>query len=147
MSVYFVLAGGYVKIGYSADPFRRSATVTTHGKRPADLPYGTEAELLGWIPGDKLVEMCWHARFVGDHVAGEWFYLDPAMVLDLIWEDPCGVDLRRMSAAAVFTADKNPGVSREQIAQAGIPVEGVTIAEALESMNARMVAAFVGGAA
>lgn len=123
MSVYFAQAGAHIKIGHSADPIERVSTLTRNGTRPSDVAHCAEAELLGWVPGDRAVEAAWHRRFAADHVAGEWFYLDPAAVRDLIWDDPCGIDLERMSALAVFAAHYHRGVSREQIAAAGIPVE------------------------
>jgi hypothetical protein len=125
MSVYFASAGGYVKIGYSADPIGRMTTVTRNGTRPADIPRGADARLLGWVPGNHADEAAWHRRFAADHVAGEWFYLDPDLVRGLIWDDPCGIDMERMSTLAVFAAHANPGVSREQIAAAGIAVDAV----------------------
>lgn len=128
MSVYFVQAGSYLKIGYSIDPIGRSTTVTTNGKRPVDLPRFADARLIGWVPGDRMTETCWHARFAADHVRGEWFYLDPEVIRPLIWEDPCGVDMQRMSALAVFAADRHPGISRDEIAAAGIPAEASPMA-------------------
>lgn len=123
MAVYFAQAGAYVKIGYSADPTTRVSTVTTSGKRPDDLPRATEASLLGWVPGDRWIEDVWHGRFVADRVAGEWFYLEAGEVCDLIWADPCGVVIDRMSALAVYAAHNYPGISRDEIAEAGIPVD------------------------
>lgn len=123
MSVYFAAAGPYIKIGYSADPIARASTVTTAGKRPATLPRATPTHLIGWIPGDRAVEAAMHQRFAADHVAGEWFYISADMVRDLIWADPRGVDMRRMSAMAVFTAQARPEATREQMELAGIPVE------------------------
>lgn len=123
MSVYFALAGGYVKVGYSAKPFGRMTTVTRNGRRPTDLPHAADVELLGWVPGDRDVEAAWHRRFAADHVAGEWFYLAPDMVRSLIWSDPCGVDLVRMPAPAVFAAIKYPAATRDDLARAGYTVE------------------------
>lgn len=123
MSVYFAHADAYIKIGYSADPFSRVSTVTTNGTRPEDLPRGADARLIGWIPGDRNVEAALHRRFAADHVFGEWFYLDLATVRDVIWDDPCGIDINRMSAFAVLAANKNPGVSRDELTAAGIALE------------------------
>ena len=123
MSVYFAEAGGYMKIGYSADPISRVGTITTNGTRPADLPRAADATLLGWVPGTRAEESAFHRRFAADWIAGEWFRLDPDVIRDLIWADPSGIDVQRMSALAVFAACNNPGVTREQIAQAGVRVE------------------------
>jgi hypothetical protein len=131
VSVYFVASGGHVKIGYSKDPVGRAATVTIHGRRPADIPHGADATLLGWVPGDRDVEAAWHRRFAADHVFGEWFYLDPDLIRGLIWDDPCGVELDRMSALAVFVANEHPGISREQIAATGV---GVDAADRIDSL-------------
>ena len=127
MSVYFATAGGYMKIGYSADPIARVGTVTTNGARPADLPRATPATLLGWVPGKRAEESALHRRFAADRIAGEWFRIDPDVIRDLIWSDPSGIDVQRMSALAVLTACKYPDVTREQIEQAGVPVEGAEL--------------------
>jgi hypothetical protein len=127
MSVYFAAAGGYGKIGYSTDPIGRTSTVTLNGERPADISRGADVRLIGWVPGGRREEAQWHRRFAADHVAGEWFYIDPDLVSGLIWDDPCGVDLERMSALAVFAANAHPGISREQISAAGIPVNATSL--------------------
>jgi hypothetical protein len=134
MSVYFAEAGGYVKIGYSADPASRMTTVTRNGTRPADLPYGTRATLLGWIPGDRKREASLHRRFVGLWAAGEWFRLDVDEIRDLIWSDPRGVDMERMTAMAVSVAMDYPTLTREQIASAGIRIEAPPEAEVIGAM-------------
>lgn len=129
MSVYFAQAGPFVKIGYSADPVARSTTVTTNGTRPADLPRGASAKLLGWLPGGRHEEAALHRLFAADHVAGEWFYLDPETVRDLLWADPRGVDVHRMSMQAVCVALRFPTLTRDQIEQAGVPVEAVPLSD------------------
>lgn len=130
MSVYFVASGPYIKIGYSKDPIHRSTTVTTSGIRPADLPRFTETRLIGWIPGDTRREMAVLVQFADHWVRGEWFdggILPQAR--ELIWSDSAGVDLERMSAMAVFAADRHPGITREEMATAGIPVEAAPMAK------------------
>lgn len=136
MSVYFARAGAYVKIGYSRTPLARMTTITNVGIRPADLPRGARATEIGWVPGDTWTEKAWHTRFLADRVAGEWFYLDPAVVRDAIWDDPYGIDVKRMSAMAVFAAAKYPDVSREQLAAAGLRIEAATLAEAGDRISA-----------
>lgn len=135
MSVYFAQAGRYTKIGYSADPASRVSSVTTHGTRPADLRRGTEARLLGWIPGNMRRELEVHGRFVGQRVEGEWFVLDVAEVRELIWADPCGIDIQRMSAMAVLAAIKYPEATRDDLAAAGIPIAAVPLDEAMASLG------------
>lgn len=142
MSVYFAAVGGYVKIGYSADPIGRTSTVTVNAKRPTDVPRGADAQLIGWVPGERDEEARWHRSFAADHVAGEWFYIDPDVVSQLIWADPCGIDLDRMSALAVLAANAHPGISREEIAAAGIPVN----AKAFDQIDWSILA-LTGGAA
>lgn len=121
MSVYFAEAGGYTKIGYSANPISRAATLTTNGKRPADLPRGEYVDLIGWVPGDTWREGVLHAQFVGSRVAGEWFHrVDRDVIRGLIWADPRGVDLHRMTALAAMYAIRHPGITRADIEAAGI---------------------------
>lgn len=136
MSVYFAQSGPYVKVGYSAEPLERCSTVTINVRRPKDLARGADVDLLGWIPGDREVEEAWHRRFAADHVAGEWFYLDPAAFRDLIWADPRGVDLYRMSAVAVFAAVAHPELSRADLHTGGIAVEATPLARALDAYGA-----------
>ena len=142
MAVYFARSGDYIKVGYSADPISRSTTVTTSGSRPLDLPKGAEVQLLGWIPGDRLVESQWHRIFAPQRVHGEWFRLPVEFVRDLIWGDPRGVDMQRMSAQAVFVACAHPELTREQMAQLGVRIEAVPLCESLTMLDG-----LLGGAA
>jgi hypothetical protein len=135
MSVYFAQAGRYVKIGYSTNPLGRSTTITTSGTRPDGLPRKADAELIGWIPGNERREGVLHARFVDQRVAGEWFLLNADQVSEireLIWSDPGGIDMQRMSAMAVLTAAENPEATRDDIAAAGIQIEATSLHEALK---------------
>lgn len=138
MSVYFAQAGAYVKIGYSHNPISRSATITTTGTRPADLPRGADVTFLGWVPGDTWTERAWHVRFAEDRVAGEWFYLAPDVVREAIWADPAGIDAVRMPALTVFVARDHPGVTRQQLVDAGLEMEATTLAEARMRFNSIM---------
>lgn len=123
MSVYFATCGPYTKIGYSANPVTRMTTVTRNGKRPPGVDFGADADLVGWIPGDRSREAELHKRFADQRVAGcEWFVLDPDVVLDLIEADPHGIDIERMSAMAVLLAIKHPHLSREEMAAMGVPL-------------------------
>lgn len=135
MSVYFAQAGPYIKVGYSADPMSRMTTVTRSGKRPDDLPHCAETHPLGWIPGDIYREMELHVRFNDRRAAGEWFSLDLDEVRELIWDDPRGVDIQRMSAQAVFAAIKYPDMTRAELAAAGLHIEAVSIAEIFASSH------------
>lgn len=123
MSVYFAQAGPYIKIGYSADPLTRVDSVTISVERPDDLPKGADVDLIGWVGGGRRRESAMHREFARDHVAGEWFYLDRDVVVDLIWADPHGIDFHGMSARAALAARKHPDLTRDQLAQAGVPIE------------------------
>lgn len=130
MSVYFATAGDYVKIGHSADPIARLNTITRNGKRPSDLPFAAEARLIGWIPGDVCDEALLHRRFADQRVAGEWFRgIDCDVLRDLIWADPHGIDIERMSATAVFVALRCPQATRDDIAAAGVRLEALSLEE------------------
>lgn len=67
--IYFIAdqAAARVKIGFSADPWRRFAKVQS------DCP--GELELLLVVEGDTADEAAFHARFALDRVRGEWFRL------------------------------------------------------------------------
>jgi hypothetical protein len=140
MSVYFAKVGDYIKIGYSADPASRMTTVTRNGTRPDDIQYGTRAELLGWIPGDRKRETWLHRRFAEHHVAGEWFRIDADNIRGLIWSDPRGVDVERMTAIAVSVAMDYPTLTRGQLAAAGIQVESpADLTAALDAVFSELI--------
>lgn len=139
MSVYFATACGYTKVGYSADPVGRMTTVTRNGTRPADIPFDAPAELLGWIPGERDREAALHREFAASRAGGEWFVLDESEMRDLIWADPHGVDINRMSMLAVCAARKYPSLTRVQLAAAGIPIEAATETEALLAIDAALM--------
>ena len=136
MSVYFARVGRYTKVGYSKNPIARSTTITTTGQRPDDVPRGAEANLIGWVPGGRARESWFHRTFADSRVAGEWFVLDESAVRDLIRDDPRGVDFHGMSAMAVFTMSRNPEVTRDDLAAAGIQVEAVSFEEGMWRMSA-----------
>lgn len=122
MSVYFARVGDYMKIGFSDDPIARATTITRMGTRPADVAVGDTVDLVGWVPGDVWREGYYHAQHIESRVVGEWFHLDRKCAEDLIWADPRGVDLERMSAMAVFACLRHPELTRDEIEAAGIPV-------------------------
>lgn len=134
VSVYFVEAGPYMKVGYSADPTQRIESVTRTGARPADLPKNAEADLIGWVPGDRKRESELHRRFAHIRVESEWFWSEREAVLEFIWSDPSGVDVHGMSALAAITLLKNPSLTRDDVAGLGIPIKGVSEAEALDGL-------------
>lgn len=67
--VYFVLAGDFIKIGFSTNPLKRLAAMQTGS------PY--ELIMLADIPGSKDDEQEIHRMFPDIHVRGEWFRDDP----------------------------------------------------------------------
>jgi hypothetical protein len=134
MSVYFIESGPYMKIGFSDDPISRNSTVTRLGKRPDDLPFDHETDLIGWIPGDRKVERRLHKQFESIRVAGEWFWSEREKVAALIWDDPRGVDLHRMAASAVFTMRKYPTLTRAALEGAGLTVMAASLDDALDGM-------------
>ena len=74
MSVYFAVVGQHVKVGYSANPIKRTqVTSIDRTIKPLDLEHGGTVELLGWIPGDRRIEQAVHARLGAHWVAGEWY--------------------------------------------------------------------------
>lgn len=133
MTVYFAESCGYVKIGYSANPTSRVTSITRLGDRPADVPEGADADLIGWVPGDVKRERGFHMAHGANHVAGEWFRLDVDMVRELIWDDPSGVDVKRMSAIAALTLLQSPDATRADVEAAGIPILARPIGEILGS--------------
>jgi hypothetical protein len=134
MSVYFIESGPYMKIGFSDNPIARAATVTRLGKRPDDLPFEADVDLIGWVPGDRKAEREAHKVFAKLHVAGEWFWSERKIAEAVIWADPRGVDMHRMSAQAVFAMHKHPTLTRAGVEAAGIPVDAVSLDDALDHL-------------
>lgn len=134
MSVYFAQVGPYIKVGFSDDPVSRTATVTRLGERPADVARGEHAHLIGWVPGDRTCERELHRRFADRWAAGEWFHMDATEIRQVIWDDPRGVDLDRMSALAVFYMHSHPAATRDELAAAGVCVEAPPLDEALRGL-------------
>lgn len=146
MSVYFAIAGPYMKIGYSWNPINRMNTVTTNGRTPDDLPADTEVDLIGWIPGGRELEREFHKRFANTRVAGEWFWADREEAARIVWDDPRGVDIEKMSMQAVLVMKKYPHATRDEVAAAGVQVEATPLDEAMLRFNQRIADA-LGGAA
>lgn len=141
MAVYFAEAGGYIKIGYSANPLARVASITRLGKRPEDLPRNTRADLIGWVPGDEWQEGAIQAQFVDRRVAGEWFRIDRDEVVELIRDHPAGIDFKAVSSQAAFASIEWPGITRDEMQAAGIRVA----ARSLDEVRARAAILFAGG--
>lgn len=134
MSVYFIEAGPYMKIGFSDNPIQRASTVTHTGKRPDDLPLNAEADLIGWVPGDRKLEREMHKAFAKIRVAGEWFWSERDVAAALIWADPRGVDMHRMSSQAVFAMLKHSTLTRAEVEAAGIAVLAASLEDVLENL-------------
>jgi hypothetical protein len=81
MSVYFIRAGRYFKIGSSDDPQRRLERLTRSGTRytfPADAPIGLhDRELYATVPGDLDAEAAVHSALDDFSVGLEWFLDEP----------------------------------------------------------------------
>lgn len=67
--VYFILAGDYIKVGFSTNPHKRIKSMQTGS--PFVLV------MLADIPGSKDDEQEIHRMFPDLHVRGEWFRDDP----------------------------------------------------------------------
>lgn len=70
--IYFLRAGEYVKIGYSADPAQRVADFQT--ANPIDL------EIIAVHHGSRREEAMLHRKFAAHRVRGEWFAADPVIL-------------------------------------------------------------------
>lgn len=116
MSVYFARVRGYVKIGFSVDPVRRARTIASGGNciKPDDIERSDPVDLLGWIPGDRSVERAMHRKFADLYVTGEWFWDDDTYE-EAIWEDPFGVPLSGVPAAAVMMLVDFPSIRRDTV--------------------------------
>jgi hypothetical protein len=134
MSVYIIESGPYMKIVFSDNPIARAGTVTRLGKRPDDLPFEADVDLIGWIPGDRKAEAQMHKRFARIRVAGEWFWSEREQVAELIWDDPRGVDMHRMTATAVVNMHRHPDLTRDDIESAGIHLLAVPLEDALDHL-------------
>lgn len=138
MSVYFAESCGFIKIGYSKNPFGRVGSITRLGQRPADIPEKARAELIGWVPGDRWREGEFHAQFADCRVAGEWFRFDRQRAIDLIWADPCGYDFRGMTLHVGMASLEWPGLTRDEMEQAGIRIHAYSLEEQRAKMRALM---------
>jgi hypothetical protein len=83
MSVYFIQAGRYIKVGYSQNPerrFRRLFASATAYTAPKDTPRNLASRrLLKTIGGDQNTEHLIHAA-LGDYcVSGEWYIDEPEL--------------------------------------------------------------------
>jgi hypothetical protein len=75
MAVYFVRMGDFVKIGYSATPKDRIASLQTGCPQPL--------EVLGiWNAGTKTDEKAYHERFAAHRTHGEWFHAVPDILAE-----------------------------------------------------------------
>jgi len=66
-TIYFIGAGPYIKIGWTAGKVRARLVGIQSG-----CPF--ELELLGVRPGSLEVEKEFHVRFAAHHLRGEWFH-------------------------------------------------------------------------
>ena len=77
--VYFLHAPELrrVKIGYSADPQKRSREVRSEFRLPSEITL----TVVGTLDGGPLIERLMHGRFAAHRVSGEWF--DDAILPDV----------------------------------------------------------------
>lgn len=73
--IYFVSKSGFVKIGYSSNPYKRLKQLQTGS--PERL------ELMFTIPGDRKLEKRLHKLLWRNREANEWFFLSPGLILYL----------------------------------------------------------------
>jgi hypothetical protein len=83
MSIYFIACGGFIKVGYSDDPVRRTArlfssTSAYTAPRAAYEARGSQ-ELLGYIYGDKADERRLQQALDDYAVGCEWFVDEPEL--------------------------------------------------------------------
>lgn len=85
--VYFVIQGGFVKIGYTSQPIEarlRSLRCGDRLIRPAGLDRLLPVNLLHTIPGCVIRdERRMHGLFAAHHEVGEWYRLSPAFLRQL----------------------------------------------------------------
>lgn len=75
--VYFIRAGDAVKIGWSADPWRRIREIRTSSSSPAYM--------LGMARGSKDLERKFHHWFEAQRTHGEWFSATPNLLRAIPW--------------------------------------------------------------
>lgn len=83
MSVYFIACGGFIKVGFSNSPQRRTANLFRSSSRysaprAAYEARGTQA-LLRAIDGDKTTEYVIHEALSDFRAGCEWFVDEPAV--------------------------------------------------------------------
>lgn len=115
MSVYFIQAGRYFKIGYAEDAQRRFENLHKSGTRytfPADASWAPEDRTLyRVIDGDKSREQAVHLALDGFSVGLEWF-LDEPEVRDFI--DSLPVEMDRRDREVLADVDRPGGWCNEE---------------------------------
>lgn len=82
MSVYFAVAGPFVKIGRSYKPAERMEQLRRSTSGGA-VPNGLDRSLItlaATVPGDRAEERAMHDRFIEARAAGEWFHATPELL-------------------------------------------------------------------
>lgn len=99
MTVYFAVAGPYVKIGYSQNPERRVARLFCSATpRPHDCPTGRGSrQLIRTIDGDKHVEAAIHRALDDFCVGAEWFAYGPPVADFIASVEPDRYDYPRLA--------------------------------------------------
>lgn len=89
-TVYFMSQGGFIKIGHTTTEInRRMKSYTTHSLE--------ETVLLGFLHGDRSVELAMHRRFSDYRVKGEWFRDEGDLARFIIDELPALQEVTRVS--------------------------------------------------
>lgn len=70
--IYFIQQGRHIKIGVSADPWRRVADFQTAAPQRLGV--------LAIAPGDRAMERELHLLFAADRTGGEWFRESPRLL-------------------------------------------------------------------
>lgn len=135
MSVYLARIRDYMKIGYSADPFVRVASLT-HGSmfKPDDIAYGDSVDLLGWVPGDRKTETAMHMRFGHLHVVGEWFW-DHDDFYSVLRDNEYGVPLDDLPPLAVMYMREHPNRTRADVVEAVERYSAIELADPNSDMS------------
>lgn len=71
--IYFIRSGRRAKIGYAVDPHKRLRELQTGSAH--------ELELLGYVPGNMIIEKRLHKHFEPYHLRAEWFCLSQEIKL------------------------------------------------------------------
>jgi hypothetical protein len=107
--VYFIQAGGFVKIGWTMGPPERRALA-------GQIFCPHQFFLMGAIPGGKEEELWWHTAFEALHVRGEWFRLTERLRSAILFALKKGVEVNRPKPLNSRKAERVRASRRERFA-------------------------------